>query len=80
MTRQNALDRLMAQGRWIDTEIDGNKAPAFVMPTPELQDELDAALDKKIRQRLTKSGLPPPAGADTVCILRVSVVASDSAK
>jgi hypothetical protein len=52
-----ALDRLMAQGQWIETELpDGRTVPSFAMPTPELQSELDQALEANARKRLKTSG------------------------
>jgi hypothetical protein len=51
------LDRLLAQGEWVALPMDGDNPPCrFVMPTPELQEELDDALAKRIRKHLKDGG------------------------
>jgi hypothetical protein len=55
-TKQTKLDRLLAQGTSIEVDVDGRRAVYFKMPTPELQDELNAALEKKVRKDLKASG------------------------
>jgi hypothetical protein len=54
--RPTKLDRLMEQGRWTTTKRGGQKVPHFKMPTPELQDELEAELEKKIKKDLRDGG------------------------
>ena len=62
--RQTNLDRLLAQGTLIETDVDGRRAVFLKMPTPELQSELNEELEKKIKQRL-KAG-----GFERVCATR----------
>jgi hypothetical protein len=50
------LSRLLAQGTWIEGEIDGQRIPYLAMPTTELRDELDEALESTIKRQLNKSG------------------------
>lgn len=51
------LDRLLSQGRWEEIELaNGAKVPTLVMPTPELQAELNDALNAAHRKRLKSSG------------------------
>jgi hypothetical protein len=55
--RTPKLDKLMAQGTWTETTLpDGRTMPAFVMPTPELQAELEETLEKKIKADLKANG------------------------
>jgi hypothetical protein len=55
--RPTKLDQLLVQGEWVAVQIDGHTAPRrFVMPTPELQDELNKELEKRIRQHLKDGG------------------------
>jgi hypothetical protein len=50
------LERLRSQGQWIEVEIEGQKVPYFGLPTPELQAEWNAELEKQIRKQLKTSG------------------------
>jgi hypothetical protein len=54
--RLSKLERLRSQGQWIEVDIDGQKAPYFALPTPELQAEWNAELEKQIRKQLKASG------------------------
>jgi hypothetical protein len=55
--RVTNLERLRAQGHWIEVEItEDQKVPYFKMPTPELQSAFDEELNKKIKQHLKASG------------------------
>ena len=63
-TKQTKLDRLLAQGTLIETDVDGRRAVFLKMPTPELQSTLNEELEKKIKQRL-KAG-----GFERVCATR----------
>jgi hypothetical protein len=55
-TRATKLDRLLEQGQWVVTDVDGLNIPYFAMPTPELQGELNEALNKKIKKHLKADG------------------------
>jgi hypothetical protein len=55
-TKQTKVDRLLALGTMIEAEVDGQRAVFLKMPTPELQDELNTELERKIKQRLKSSG------------------------
>jgi hypothetical protein len=55
-TKQTKLDRLVAQGRWIVGELDGQKLPYFAMPSAELQRALHEELEKKIKKDLKADG------------------------
>ena len=53
----NKLERLMAQGNWVKTELpDGRIVPHFAMPTPELQLQLDEALESWVKKQLKADG------------------------
>jgi hypothetical protein len=53
----NKLERLMAQGNWVKTELpDGRIVPHFTMPTPELQIQLDEALESWIKKQFKADG------------------------
>jgi hypothetical protein len=55
--RRTKLDRLLEQGHWVALPMDGENPPCqFVMPTEELQSELEKELGKKIRKHLRDSG------------------------
>jgi hypothetical protein len=46
--RATKLDRLLEQGEWVALPMDGNNPPCrFVMPTEELQSELEKELEKR---------------------------------
>lgn len=51
-----ALEHLLAQGTWTTTEFNGHTVPYLAMPTPELQAELSAALEKNIKKHLKDGG------------------------
>jgi hypothetical protein len=53
---QTKVDRLLAQGRLIEVDRDGRKVPCLKMPTPELQEELQNALEKSIKKHLKETG------------------------
>jgi hypothetical protein len=53
----NKLKRLMAQGNWVQTKLpDGRIVPHFTMPTPELQMQLDEALESWVKKQLKADG------------------------
>jgi hypothetical protein len=54
--RPTKLDRLLAQGRWIEADVNGRKVPYFAMPTADLQRVLNEEFEKKIRKRLKDGG------------------------
>ncbi len=54
--RATKLDRLLAQGKLVEAEIDGQRVSHFAMPTPALQSELDEALEKQIKKQLKSAG------------------------
>jgi hypothetical protein len=54
--RQTKLDSLLGQCVPIETDVDGKRAVFLKMPTPQLQDELNKELEKKIKQRLKDGG------------------------
>lgn len=54
--RATKLNRLLEQGRWTTAKRDRQKAPYFKMPTAELQSELVAELEKKIKKHLRDGG------------------------
>jgi hypothetical protein len=54
--RSSKLERLRAQGQLVGVKIDGQTAPYFALPTPELQAEWNEELGKKIKHGLKASG------------------------
>jgi hypothetical protein len=50
------LERLRSQGQWIEADTNGQKVLYFTLPTPELQADWNAELEKKIRNQLKASG------------------------
>ena len=54
--RNQKLEGLLAQGAWTTRKVGRRKVPHFAMPTPELQRELDEALETAIKKGLKKSG------------------------
>jgi hypothetical protein len=56
-TKQTKLDRLLEQGAWVALQMtDGSSPCRFMMPTDDLQAELDKELDKSIKKRLKADG------------------------
>ena len=55
--RTTKLDRLLDQGKWVASQIDGKNLPCrFLMPSDELQAELEKELEKQIKKDLKAKG------------------------
>ena len=50
------VTRLLERGTWIEGDVGGQRVPYFLMPTSELQEELNDALDGAIKKHLKQNG------------------------